>query len=144
MLQKSRQWWEGTTMSEISVNLRPNLHCNNRYSICLEDHGQILLSLSDFFCACSVCERRLDESCRTDIISLNYSYKGLPIFSHIHCWKNGQERIRNYLLKLGQANPCELGSVHPIYVFINTLFFPNVVSFWNSCDYSFRTFSEEV
>jgi hypothetical protein len=54
---------------------------------------------------------------------------------------------KKYLLKVGQADPCGLGPVHPIYVFINILFFlfsPNVVSFLNSCDYSSRTFSEEV
>ena len=43
-----------------------------------------------------------------------------------------------------KSRPSGLGPVHPIYVFINTLFFPNVMSFLNCCNYSFCTFSEEV
>jgi hypothetical protein len=33
--------------------------------------------------------------------------------------------MKNYLLKVGQASSCGLGSVHPIYVFINTFFIPS-------------------
>jgi hypothetical protein len=41
--------------------------------------------------------------------------------------------MRNCLLKVGKANPCGLGPVHLIYIFINTLFFPKCCVFSEVC-----------